>query len=66
MMTQIAISSGKTTMNIAMAKFYIKQGRQVVFATLDQQATIAMLTEHFGKGTLFELVEHWGVRIHER
>lgn len=66
MITQVAISSGKTTMNIAMAKFYIKQGRQVVFATLDQQATIAMLTGHFGKGTLFELVEHWGVKIHER
>lgn len=54
------------TMNIAMAKFYIKQGKQVVFATLDQQATVVMLTEHFSKGTLFELVGDWGVKIHER
>jgi len=53
------------TMNIAMAKFYLKQHRIIVFATKDQQATIAMLTEHFPRA-LFELVDSWGVKIHER
>ena len=57
---------GKLTMNIAMCKFYIKQGKRVVFATMDQQKTIAMLKPHFEKGTLFELIETWGVKVHER
>lgn len=57
---------GKTTMNIPMLKFYIRQGRSVVFATMDQRKTIDMLSLHFNKGTLFELVETWGVKVHER
>ena len=56
---------GKVTMNIAMSKFYLRMGKSVVFATKDQQATIAMLTEHFPRA-LFELVDSWGVKIHER
>lgn len=56
---------GKMTMNIAMAKLYVRQGKQVVFAAMDQRKTIDMLREHFPKA-LFELVGNWGIRIHER
>ncbi len=56
---------GKVTMNIAMSKMYLRMGKIVVFATKDQQATIAMLTEHFPHA-LFELIDRWGVKIHER
>lgn len=69
MMHQISLPSqriGKLTMNVAMAKLYMRQGKVVIFATLDQQATIAMLAQHFDKGTLFGLVGDWGVSIHER
>jgi len=58
--------TGRVTMNIAMCKLYVRQGKLVVFATKDQLKTIAMLRPHFTRGTLFELVETWGVRVHER
>lgn len=54
---------GKVTMNIAMTKLYMAQGKSVVFATADQQQTITMLSSHF-RNALFELVEDWGVRVH--
>ena len=56
---------GKVTMNIAMSKFYLRMGRTVVFVTNDQRRTVAMLSSHFPKA-LFELVDTWGVKIHER
>ena len=52
-------------MNIAMAKFYVQQGKRVLFFTLDQRKTIDMLIPHFPKA-LFELVGETGVLIHER
>lgn len=65
MLHPIHYHSGKVTMNIAMARLYMKQGRSVIFATLDQQKTISMLSEHFNNA-LFELVDTWGVKVHER
>ncbi len=58
-------NTGKVTMNIAMCKFYLKQRKIVVFATMNQRATVTMLTKHF-PNALFELVEDWGVKVHER
>ena len=68
-MMQVTLLSqrhSKLTMNIAMCKLYMRQGKSVMFATLDQQRTIDMLRPHFDKGTLFELIDDCGVRIHER
>lgn len=56
---------GKTTINIAMVKIYLRLGKPVVFAAYDQSATIKMLKLHF-PNALFELVGEWGVKIHER
>lgn len=55
---------GKSTMNIAMAKFYLDQGRKVLFMTVNQRETITMLARHFPKA-LFEVVGEQGVAIHE-
>ena len=60
-----SVSPAKSTMNIAMAKFYVQQGKRVLFFTLDQRKTIDMLIPHFPKA-LFELVGETGVLIHER
>ena len=55
---------GKSTMNIVMAKFYLKQGKSVVFMTANQTMTITMLRCHFPTA-LFELIGETGVRIHD-
>lgn len=61
----LARRQGKSTMNIAMTKFYLSQEKKVIFATANQSMTIIMLRGHFPKA-LFELVEDWGILIHER
>lgn len=65
MMHDVTIPSGKVTVNIAMLKLYVSQGKRVAFMTLDTRKTIEMLTPYFKPGTLFELIEN-GVIIHEK
>jgi hypothetical protein len=64
-MLDVKTRHGKVTMNIAMSKLYLKQGKKIVFCTMDQRKTVLMLSEHF-PNALFELVGDWGVKIHER
>lgn len=65
MMHDVTIHKRKVTVNINMLKFYMSQGKEVVFMAKDYRKTIAMLTPYFKPGTLFEIVED-GVIIHER
>ena len=59
------LNYGKCTLSIEMTKFYLAQGKRVMFATLDQRKTFNMLHKHF-PNALFELVDDCGILIHER
>lgn len=56
---------GKTELVVNQVKTAMREGKNVVVCCKSQADSVRLLAPHF-PGALLELVNNWGIRVHER